>query len=105
MPPKPHLGGNPVAFISDQWNCHLFRRGRNVDRLSIAYAFRPQLRAAYLRVDERCAENLGLAAEGILTPLDATRTGILTSASSTAALASRFTLMRNAPLPEGSAER
>src|SRR3989338_3230409 len=56
---------------------------RNVNLLSIDYAFRPRLRTDSPWVDLRCPGNLGFAVDRVLTCLFATYANILTSLRST----------------------
>ena len=63
---------------------------RNINLLSISYAFRPHLRPDSPWVDLRCPGNLGFTASGVLTRCFATYTYILTSVSSTASHLCRF---------------
>ena len=59
-------------------------RCRNIDRLSIDYAFRPRLRIDLPRDDYHSPGNLGLSASWNLTKIAVTHASILTSLRSTA---------------------
>ncbi len=63
---------------------------RNINLLSISYAFRPHLRPDSPWVDLRCPGNLGFTASGVLTRCCATYTYILTSVRSTMSRLCRF---------------
>ena len=60
-----------------------YRRCRNFDLLSIAFACSLRLRPDLPYVDQRCVGNLGLTVSWILTRINATHAGILTSQRST----------------------
>ena len=55
----------------------------NINPLSIAFAISLRLRPDLPYVDQRCVGNLGLSVSWILTRIDATHAGILTSQRST----------------------
>ena len=63
---------------------------RNINLLSIGYAFRPHLRPDSPWDDLRCPGNLGFTADWVLTSRYATYTYILTSVHSTASHLYRF---------------
>jgi hypothetical protein len=67
---------------------------RNINLLSIDYAFRPHLRTGSPWDDLRCPGNLGFTADGVLTRRHATYTYILTSVHSTIARAIASTQYR-----------
>ncbi len=61
----------------------IIRQCRNINLLSIDYAFRPRLRTDSPWVDFRCPGNLGFAVSGVCTRIIATYTNIRTSVHST----------------------
>ncbi len=69
-------------------------RYRNVDLLSIGYAFRPRLRPDSPHADRRCVGNLGNSAGRVLTCLVVTHANSRTSERSTLALAQASLLLR-----------
>jgi len=75
------------------------RWGRNINRLSIGYAFRPRLRPASPFADLRCEGNLRLAVCAILRRIIVTHAYILASCRSTTPYGIASIADKNVPLP------
>ena len=86
-----YLAASPLCFITrNQW-C------RNFDLLSIAFACALRLRPDLPYADQRCVGNLRLSAFWILTRINATHAGILTSQRSTEVHTSTSTPWQRSP--------
>ena len=73
---------------------------RNIDLLSIGYAFRPHLRVRLTLSGLTFLRKPWVFGGRVSRRLLATRSGIITSASSSRPCRSTFTLQQNAPLPD-----
>ena len=86
-----YLPASPLCFVTKYQWC------RNFDLLSIAFACALRLRTDLPYADQRCVGNLRLSAFWILTRINATHAGILTSQRSTEVHTSTSTPWQRSP--------
>ena len=101
LPPSTRTSIRVLKLPSVSLHCsNDLKRYRNINLLSIAYAFCLGLGPDLPWVDERCSGNLRLSVEQILTVLFATHTGILSCISSSAPSGTPSVGYTTLPYPE-----
>src|SRR5919202_2908248 len=97
--PRTTIAWDPLAYPVPPSVIAVGTWYRNINRLSIAYAFRPQLRSRLTLIRLALLRNPWAFGGRVSHPSFVTRASILTSQSSTASFRRRFAGAGNAPLP------